>query len=165
MIILQINRFSVQDLPTSENSILMSETCRFELDPFWLKYTIPKGSNGGFTKDQNIPANKIPWHPPGIRIKTLLTNSTKMEAYAEKFNVGLEILQTDCLHKTLPELKMVRLVKESQIADGTIITQDCQGSRGKRSVKLESDSTQFTDADLDKYLTDEHAIWTFDSPV
>ena len=87
---------------------------------------IPASQYGGFLPSQNLPANKIPWHPPNVKITSLLLNMKKEDD---------EELYEDCLKRTLPELKMGKFTRESQYADGLIIEPKRYGVAGFKGRK------------------------------
>lgn len=72
----------------------------------------PELESGDFSMFQKIPAEKIPYHNPFIKISTLLTNREKIEYYSTKYGYDPKVLNEICKMMTLPELKMAEYVSE-----------------------------------------------------
>lgn len=57
-----------------------------------------------FSEHQNVPAVKKPWHPPKVKISTLMTNITENDSNYEK-----------CQLLTMPEVSIGRFVRQKQM--------------------------------------------------
>ena len=75
---------------------------------------VPQGKDF-FTPSQHIPQNKIPWHPVGVKITTLLIDVDQ--------NENPELYER-CLQMTLPELKMGARTKKMQREDGYLVVKE-----------------------------------------
>ena len=90
---------------------ILKQATRNEYEKCQVFEVIPLGKNGDFLPEQKVPENKIPWHPPNVRISSLLFNFSRSDD---------PNFYENCLYKTLPELKMGALVKKYQLEEGIV---------------------------------------------
>ena len=86
---------------------------------------IPKGQGGEFLPEQNIPENKVPFHPPNVSTTTLILGPQMSKDHPD---------YQECMDLTLPEVQMGIATRQRQFDEGYLITKDEFGGKSLQEI-------------------------------